>query len=91
MRLMCGLRSRVRVDRRIYRTENNTVSPFDAGKSEVVEVFESLPGESMTYVVQTLNALILIVRVVAVPVAVIYALVLLRRVARNTARSSEHK
>lgn len=54
-------------------------------------MFESLPADSTTYILQALNTLILVVRVAAVPAAVIYGLVLLRRIARNTAGGSGQK
>lgn len=47
-------------------------------------MFESLPVDQVTPFLVVLNSLIVLVRVLLVPAAIVYALVLLRRIARNT-------
>lgn len=56
-------------------------------QTEVRDVFESLPVDQVTPFLVVLNSLIVLVRVLLVPAAVVYALVLLRRIARNTEQS----
>lgn len=48
-----------------------------------------MPTDTVTTVFNLINIVLLVGMVVGVPVAIIYVISLLRRIARNTARDSE--